>query len=165
MSAFFGCALLNKNEKKLDNAFAVRNCNNNFTIGIRIHFRHKFTAGLPDGKFLKPKISIWGNFGESCHESCCYILRPFGLLYGLLVYFMAVWYILWPFGILYGHLEYFVVIWYIHIFCGHLVHIFCGHLVHLFCGHLVYFPHFGMLYQEKSGNPVSKTFPLSYICM
>jgi hypothetical protein len=23
----------------------------------------------------------------------------------------------------------------------------------IFCGHLEYFPHFGILYQEKSGNP------------
>jgi hypothetical protein len=34
---------------------------------------------------------------------------------------MAIWYILWPFGIFYGY--------------------------------LVYFSRFGMLYQEKSGNP------------
>jgi hypothetical protein len=38
------------------------------------------------------------------------------------------WYILRPFDILDGHLVYFVVIWYI-------------------------FTRFGMLYQEKSGNP------------
>jgi hypothetical protein len=37
--------------------------------------------------------------------------------------FMATWFILRPFGI--------------------------------FCGYLVYFPHFGMLHQEKSGNPAS----------
>jgi hypothetical protein len=51
-----------------------------------------------------------------------YILCPFGLFYGHLVYFMAIWYIftvllcwsiLRPSGILYGHLVYFVVIWYI----------------------------------------------------
>jgi hypothetical protein len=41
---------------------------------------------------------------------------------------MDIWSILLPFGILYGHLVYFVVIWYA-------------------------FPRFGMLYQEKSGNP------------
>jgi hypothetical protein len=35
------------------------------------------------------------------------------------------WYILWPFVIFYGHLMYF----------------------------MVYLSHFGMLYQEKSGNP------------
>jgi hypothetical protein len=38
------------------------------------------------------------------------------------------WYILWLFGIFNGHLLQFVVIWYI-------------------------FPRFGILYQEKSGNP------------
>jgi hypothetical protein len=50
------------------------------------------------------------------------------------------------------------------IFCGHLVYITAcryifGHLVHFF-GHLVHFlviwyifPHFGMLNQEKCGNP------------
>jgi hypothetical protein len=39
----------------------------------------------------------------------------------MLVYFTANWYILWPFGI--------------------------------FNGYLVYFPRFGMMYIEKSGNP------------
>jgi hypothetical protein len=57
-----------------------------------------------------------------------YILWPFGIFYGHLVYFMAIWYILWSFGIFYGHL----VIWYI-------------------------FPPFGILCQEKSGNPGSVT--------
>jgi hypothetical protein len=33
-----------------------------------------------------------------------YILWPFGIFYGHLAYFMAIWYILWPFGIFYGHL-------------------------------------------------------------
>jgi hypothetical protein len=42
---------------------------------------------------------------------------------------MSTWFILWPFEIFYGHWVYFVVIWYI-------------------------FPRFGMLYLEKSGNPV-----------
>jgi hypothetical protein len=48
------------------------------------------------------------------------------------------WYILWPFGLClcYGHLVYFVAIWY-------------------FNGHLVHFSRFGMLHQEKSGNPPS----------
>jgi hypothetical protein len=41
---------------------------------------------------------------------------------------MTIWSNLRPLKILYGNLEYFVVIWYI-------------------------FPRFGMLYQEKSGNP------------
>jgi hypothetical protein len=48
----------------------------------------------------------------------------------MLGYFMAIWSILVPFG----------------IFCSTLVK---------FCGHLVYFSRFGMLYQEKSGNPGS----------
>jgi hypothetical protein len=51
-----------------------------------------------------------------------------GIFYGHLVYFTAIGNILWPFGIFCGHLEYFVVIWYIS-------------------------PRFGILYQEKSGNP------------
>jgi hypothetical protein len=42
--------------------------------------------------------------------------------------FKTIWSILWPLEIFFGHLVYFVVIWYI-------------------------FPHFGILYQEKSGNP------------
>jgi hypothetical protein len=45
-------------------------------------------------------------------------------------------------GILYDHFVYFTAIenmlWSFGIFCGHLVH----------------FPRFGILYQEKSGNPV-----------
>jgi hypothetical protein len=47
------------------------------------------------------------------------------------------WYIMWPFGLHYGHfygyLVYFVAIWYI-------------------------FPRFGVLYQEKSGNPDLQLF-------
>jgi hypothetical protein len=44
------------------------------------------------------------------------------------------------------------------IFYGHLVYIlltfglFCGHFVYRYYGYLVYF---GMLHQEKSGNPAS----------
>jgi hypothetical protein len=43
-------------------------------------------------------------------------------------YFKTIWFILRPLKIVYGHLVYLVVIWYI-------------------------FPRFGILYQEKSGNP------------
>jgi hypothetical protein len=39
--------------------------------------------------------------------------EDFGIFYGHLAYFMAIWYILWPFGIFYGHLVYFMAIWYI----------------------------------------------------
>jgi hypothetical protein len=28
---------------------------------------------------------------------------------------------------------------------------------HRYCGHLIYFPHFGILYQEKPGNPALNT--------
>jgi hypothetical protein len=54
------------------------------------------------------------------------------------VYSMAMRSIFLPF---YGHLVYFVVIGYILWSLG------------IFCGHLVYFPRYGKLYQEKSGNP------------
>jgi hypothetical protein len=57
------------------------------------------------------------------------ILRPFGLFYGHLVYFTAFWSILRPFGI------------------------FCGHLEYLWSFGIHIFPRFGMLHQEKSGNP------------
>jgi hypothetical protein len=39
---------------------------------------------------FKPKIPIWVNFGGSCNGSCWYILWPFGLFYGHLVYFVAI---------------------------------------------------------------------------
>jgi hypothetical protein len=58
-------------------------------------------------------------------------LRPFGIFYGHSVYFMDIWSTLRPFGIFYGR--------------------------SVFCGHLVYFSHFGMLHQEKSGNPAQHT--------
>jgi hypothetical protein len=45
-------------------------------------------------------------------------------------------------GIFYGHWEYFTVIWYI-------LWPFCN----VCSGNLVYFPHFGIMCQEKSGNP------------
>jgi hypothetical protein len=64
---------------------------------------------------FKPKIQIWVNFGGSCNVIFCCILWPFGLFYGLLLYFMDIWCSSWYFGI--------------------------------------FFPLFGILYQEKSGNP------------
>jgi hypothetical protein len=54
-----------------------------------------------------------------------------GLLRKILVYFMTIRSILRPLEIFYGHLVYFVVIWYI-------------------------FPRFGILDQEKYGNPDPK---------
>jgi hypothetical protein len=53
------------------------------------------------------------------------------LQWKMLVYFIAIWSIFRPFG----------------IFCGTFV---------IFCGNLVHFPRFGILYQEKSGNPVQQ---------
>jgi hypothetical protein len=46
------------------------------------------------------------------------------------------------FGIFCGNLVYFTAIWYI-----------CWSFGTIFVGHLVYFSRFGILYQEKSGNP------------
>jgi hypothetical protein len=60
---------------------------------------------------------------------------------------MAIWNILLPFGIICCHLVYFVAIWYILLQFG------------IFNDSLACFPRFGVLYQEKSGNPVS--FPKS----
>jgi hypothetical protein len=42
---------------------------------------------------FKPKFPIWVNFGRSCKGRCYYILWPFGLFYGHMVYFVAIWYI------------------------------------------------------------------------
>jgi hypothetical protein len=48
-------------------------------------------------QIFKPKIPIWVNFGRSrngtfyCH--LMYILRPFGIFCGYLVYFMVIWYV------------------------------------------------------------------------
>jgi hypothetical protein len=52
----------------------------------------------------------------------------FWYIFGHVAYFTANLCILWSFGIFCGRLVYFVVVWYI-------------------------FPRFGLLYQEKSGNP------------
>jgi hypothetical protein len=38
--------------------------------------------------------------GRRIKKMVVYILRSFGILYGHLVYFVAIWYIIWPFGIL-----------------------------------------------------------------
>jgi hypothetical protein len=55
--------------------------------------------------------------------------------------------IIWPFGRFYVHLVDFMVIWYTHFA-----------LIWYTCGLLVYFPRFGMLCQEKSGNPAMTVF-------
>jgi hypothetical protein len=61
-------------------------------------------------------------------------LRLFGIFYGHLVYFMAIWYILLPFGIFYCHLVYFTAIWYIFTTIWYILWPFG-----IFYGHLVYF--------------------------
>jgi hypothetical protein len=60
-------------------------------------------------------------------------------IFGHLVYFVDIWYILWPFG----------------TFCGQLVYVVA---IRYFYGYMYLwyiFYRFGILYQEKSGNPAS----------
>jgi hypothetical protein len=64
---------------------------------------------------------------------------------------MTIWSILLPSEILYGHLVYFTGI-------GNIVWPFG-----IFCGHLVFFSRFGILYKEKSDNPVLEQQPRSAI--
>jgi hypothetical protein len=61
---------------------------------------------------FKPKLPIWVNFGGSCNGRCLYTLWPFGIFYGHLVYFTAIWSTLKPFGIFCGHLVFFIAKWY-----------------------------------------------------
>jgi hypothetical protein len=56
-------------------------------------------------------------------------MEDVGTLNDHLVYFTDIWYVFWPFGI--------PILW----------------LFGIFSGYLVYFLRFGMMYQEKSGNP------------
>jgi hypothetical protein len=95
--------------------------------------RH-LAQGLPDGIFSNHK-SQFGQIleGVSIEEG--------GMFYCHLVYFTAIWPILLPFGLFYCHLVYFTAIWQILCPFG------------IFHGCLVYFSRFGMLFQEKSGNP------------
>jgi hypothetical protein len=69
------------------------------------------------------------------------------LQWKVLLNFPSIWYLLWPFGEFFGHLVCFLVIWYILWSFG------------ILCGHLVQFPHFGMFYVQKSGNPVPDLSP------
>jgi hypothetical protein len=112
-------------------------------------------SGLPDGVFSNQKsqfakileglamkdvgvgikMAIW----YILHMVIWYILWLFGTFDGYLVHFMVIWYILWLCGTFYGYLVHFMVIWYTFWF------IWC------------IFPRFGMLSQEKSGNPVFST--------
>jgi hypothetical protein len=95
------------------------------TPGVKLH---------PIGEIKKTGFCSCFGFEQGCQmvysQTKNSILGNFlrGLQWKMLKYFMDIWSILQPFGILYGHLVYVMVICYI-------------------------FPHFGKLYQEKSGNP------------
>jgi polyferredoxin len=89
---------------------------------------------LPDGIFSNQKCQ----FGLSLE---CLAMNDVGKFYGHLVYFSAIWSIFLQFGIFYSNLVYFAAIWYILCPFGIFVVI------------LVKFSLFGLLYQEKSGNP------------
>jgi hypothetical protein len=62
------------------------------------------------------------------------------LQWKILVYFMSIWTFLGPLEISYGHLVYFEVIWYI-------------------------FPRFGILDQEKSGNPEEESNLCNFLAL
>jgi hypothetical protein len=76
-------------------------------------------------------------------------MEDVGIFYGHLVNSQVIWYFLWPFGIFYGHLVNSQVIWDIFMAIWYILGPFG-----IFFPVLVYFPCFGSLYQEKSGNPV-----------
>jgi hypothetical protein len=69
-----------------------------------------------------------------------------GIVYGYLVYFMAIWCILWLFGVFYGYLVYFMAIWCILWLFG----MFYGHFMVIW----YIFPRFGILCPEKSGSRI-----------
>jgi hypothetical protein len=46
------------------------------------------------------KIPILEKFSGSQIGKCCYVLWPFGLFYGYLGYFMAIWLIFSGFGVM-----------------------------------------------------------------
>jgi hypothetical protein len=103
--------------------------------------------------YFHTKIPNWVYFGGPWNGKWGVTLCRFGIFYGDLEYFIAIWNILWLFcdiwyvlvglgmengGYTFGHLEYLRAIW---------------HILWPFCDHLVYFPRFVMFYQEESGNP------------
>jgi hypothetical protein len=111
------------------------------------------------------KTKNWVHFGGSCNGRCWWAFWTFGLFYGHLVYFTAIWSILRPFDIFYGHLVYFTAIWSIlrpfGLFYGHLVYFTAIWSIlrpfDIFYGHLAYyvakFPHILVYCNKKSGNP------------
>jgi hypothetical protein len=83
-------------------------------------------------KAIKGLINIFTIGGDSTRVARWYIFRP---KIAIWVNFGGscnerYWHVLWPFGLFYGRFVYLVDV-----------------------GYLVFFPRFGMLYQEKSGNP------------
>jgi hypothetical protein len=48
--------------------------------------------------YFKTRNPDLGKFWRLLHGKCCYILKPLGLFYGYLVYFVAIGYKLWLFG-------------------------------------------------------------------
>jgi hypothetical protein len=78
--------------------------------------------------FFIPKSQFGHIFEDLGMENICIFCGPLEyVLYSHLINFTAIWYILRPFGIFYGHLDY--------------------------LGPLGVSSRFGMLYQQKSGNP------------
>jgi hypothetical protein len=63
-------------------------------VTVRIDF--VITASVARWYVFKPNVQIWVNFGRTCNGRSWYFLRPFCLVSGQMVYFMA---ILWSFGI------------------------------------------------------------------
>jgi hypothetical protein len=90
---------------------------------------------------FKPKIQICVNFGSSCNGRCWYMLWPFGIFFGHLVYFLVIWFIFWSFGM------YIFVIWYISWSFGIFLVIW-----YIFC-HLVYFFPLGYVVTRKIWQP------------
>jgi hypothetical protein len=93
-------------------------------------------AGMVSSKQLQTGSQSSGNTNQGCQMVCFQTKNPnLGkfwsvLQWKMLVYLMSIWSILRPLELFYGHLVYFVIIWYI-------------------------FSRFGMLCQEKCGNPVT----------
>jgi hypothetical protein len=86
-------------------------------------------AGLPDGIFSNQKSKLCNFWRVLQWKMLVYYMEIWS------TYFTAIWYTFWTFGLFYSRLVYFRDIRYISWYFG----IFC--------------PRFGMLYQEKSGNP------------
>jgi hypothetical protein len=65
------------------------------------HLRKRPRVENKVARFSKQKGPLWVNFGGSCNGRRWCILRPFGIFYGHLVYFTAIWYIFSGFSMLY----------------------------------------------------------------